>query len=205
MSAVAASLTSDLVTQWAFGAKPIFDFSTLPIFPFSYYGYLPLLVMGTLTGDIYGHLIVNYLHANPLYVTNFIVFAMAAYFAAIVKAPITGSILITEMTGSFHHLLALITISMTAYIITDILNSKPIYEELLHRVLAKNRKQDLCGKDHGKKVVIEADVCLGSQLNGKKIKEVKWPSHCLIVSIRRGDTEIIPNGDTKIMALCIYR
>lgn len=300
MSAVAASLTSDLVTQWAFGAKPIFDFSTLPILPFSYYGYLvglgiitgifgvlfnktliktlnkydaiafipktlvpiiplliggvlgfffpqalgggnelinslgqihfsiimlvillvvkfiftmisygsgvpggiflPLLVIGALTGDIYGHLIVNYLHADPLYVTNFIVFAMAAYFSAIVKAPITGSILITEMTGSFHHLLALITISMTAYIITDILNSKPIYEELLHRVLAKNKRQDFYGKEQGKKVVIETDVCFGSELDGKKIKDIQWPSHCLIVSIRRDNTEIIPNGDTKIMA-----
>ncbi len=48
MSAVAASLTSDLVTQWAFGAKPVFDFSSLPILPFSYYGYL--IGLGIITG-----------------------------------------------------------------------------------------------------------------------------------------------------------
>ncbi len=161
---------------------------------------MPLLVIGALTGDIYGNVIVNYLHADPLYITNFIVFAMAAYFSAIVKAPITGSILITEMTGSFHHLLALITISMTAYVITDILNSKPIYEELLHRRLAKNKQQDFCGTNQGNKVIIETDVCFGSQLEGRKIKDVKWPLHCLIVNIRRGDTEIIPNGETLIRA-----
>lgn len=162
--------------------------------------FLPLLVVGALTGDVYGQLLVKFLHINPIYVTNFIVFAMAAYFAAIVKAPITGSILITEMTGSFTHLLALIAISMTAYVVTDILNSKPIYEELLHRALAKRKAEEVYGHEAGNKVIVETDVCIGSQLDGKTIKEVSWPLNCLIVSIRRGDIELIPNGNTKIKA-----
>ena len=62
---------------------------------------------------------------------------MAGYFAAIVKAPITGCILITEMTGSFSHLLSVGLVCLTAYIVADVLNSKPIYEELLERFLNK--------------------------------------------------------------------
>ena len=36
------------------------------------------------------------------YMLNMVVYAMLAYFTAIVRAPITGVILITEMTGSFQ-------------------------------------------------------------------------------------------------------
>lgn len=99
--------------------------------------FLPLLVVGALAGDIYGRLLIDYGQADPLYFTNFVVLAMAACFSAIVKAPITGSILIAEMTASFEQLPALITVSMMAYIVTDLLNSQPIYDLLYQRRLAK--------------------------------------------------------------------
>ncbi len=40
---------------------------------------------------------------------------------------------------------------------------------------------------------------MGSLLEGKKIKEVEWPAHCLIVGVKRGGVELIPNGDTKLL------
>lgn len=46
---------------------------------------------------------------------------MAGYFTAIVRAPITGIILITEMTGSFTHLLSLSVVSIISYIVADLL------------------------------------------------------------------------------------
>jgi hypothetical protein len=124
---------------------------------------------------------------------------MAAYFTAIVKAPITGSILITEMTGSFEHLPALITVSMTAYIVADLLKSKPIYDELLDRVLAKGRGEYL-DKDMDGNTLLEVVVCLGSQLERKMIKDVRWPQHCLLVNVKRGETQLIPRGDTRLVA-----
>ena len=39
---------------------------------------------------------------------------------------------------------------------------------------------------------------MGSDLDGKQIKEVKWPSRCLLVAVKRGEDEIIPKGDTVI-------
>jgi Trk K+ transport system NAD-binding subunit len=50
------------------------------------------------------------------------------------------------------------------------------------------------------KVLIETAECMGSLLEGKKIKELEWPSSCLLVSIKRGEQEIIPKGNTKIYA-----
>lgn len=160
--------------------------------------FLPLLVIGALLGDIYGKGIIALIGINEVYVKNFIILAMAGYFAAIVRAPITGIVLITEMTGSFTHLLSISIVTMVAYIFSDILGAKPIYELLLERMLRKNSKVPL-NKDHHK-ILMEMPVCLGSELEGKLIKEIQWPEKCLLVAIKRGEKEIIPKGDTKIYA-----
>ncbi len=161
--------------------------------------FLPLLVIGALAGGIFGNVAVNLTGVSPEYINNFVVFAMAGYFTAIVKAPITGSILITEMTGSFGHLLPIIIVSMAAYVASDILKGKPIYEELLHRILLK--KDDHYQPDEiQKKILLEIAVCLGSDLDQRQVKDIKWPSNCLLVGIRRGEAEIIPHGDTTILA-----
>ena len=160
--------------------------------------FLPLLVIGALAGNIYGILVCKYFNLEPQFINNFIILAMAAYFTAIVKAPITGSILITELTGSFSHLLAMITVSMSAYIISELMNSKPIYDVLLNRIL-KNKNKSL-SDENKEKIIIEVPVCLGSNLENKCIKDIQWPPSCLLVGIERGGQEIIPKGDTKIFA-----
>lgn len=162
--------------------------------------FLPLLVIGALTGNIFGNLAHSLFQFSPEYVHNFIVLSMAAYFTAIVKAPITGSILITEMTGSFSHLLAMATVSMVAYIVTDIFESKPIYELLLERnTMNKDTYNNIsCNKNNN--VILEVAVCMGSLVDQKRIREILWPKDCLLVSIQRGETEIIPTGDTIITA-----
>lgn len=160
--------------------------------------FLPMLVLGALAGNIYGNVLVSAFHFNPSYIKNLIILAMAGYFTAVVRAPITGSILITEMTGSFSHLLSVAIVSIVAYITADILGSKPIYESLLERMIEKGT-----GKFHGSsktKVIIEEAVCMGSILEGKLVKEIKWPSDCLLVAVKRGDKEIIPKGSTQILA-----
>lgn len=161
--------------------------------------FLPLLVIGALTGNIFGDIAHGLFQIDPQYINNFIVLSMAAYFTAIVKAPITGSILVTEMTGSFSHLLAMATISMIAYIVTDFFNSSPIYDELLERTLANKEKREYhCNLQNN--VILEIAVCMGSLLDQKKIRDIQWPKDCLLVSIQRGETEVIPTGNTKITA-----
>lgn len=161
--------------------------------------FLPMLVIGALLGGIFGNTAVNLSGVSPVYVNNFVVFAMAAYFTAVVKAPITGSILITEMTGSFNHLLPIIIVSMAAYVASDILLGKPIYDVLLHRILLRKGDYYQPNETH-KKILLEIAVCLGSELDQRQVKDIKWPSNCLLVSIRRGETEIIPHGFTNILA-----
>ncbi|AZT91279.1 ClC family H(+)/Cl(-) exchange transporter [Caldicellulosiruptor changbaiensis] len=160
--------------------------------------FLPLLSIGALTGAIYGKSLTILSIIDKQYITNLIIFAMAGYFSAIVKAPVTGIILIVEMTGSFSHLLSVSIVCLVAYIISDILNSRPIYEQLLERILSRN--VGVYKKQQDSKIVLESFVCVGSQIENKKIKEIKWTENTLVVAIRRGGREIIPRGNTEIWA-----
>ncbi len=162
--------------------------------------FMPLLTIGALSGSVYGSIVAQYLHVDPVYINNFIILAMAAYFSAIVRAPITGSILIMEMTGSMQQLLPLLTVCMSAYIAGDLLKGKPIYDVLLNRMLAKRKPaREPSPQEHDEeKHILEKVVSLGAPVCDKKICDIDWPENSLLVGIRRGDSEMIPARDTII-------
>ena len=56
-------------------------------------------------------------------------------FTAIVRAPLTGIILLFEMSGSISQMLSLSIVSVTAYIVATLMRSEPIYDSLLKRIL----------------------------------------------------------------------
>lgn len=101
--------------------------------------FLPMLVLGAAGGAVLAKLLVLAGLLPAMYYADIIVFGMAAYFSSVVKSPVTGSILILEMTGSFQHMLALLVVSLTAYVISDLTGGRPVYDELLDRALGKNR------------------------------------------------------------------
>lgn len=161
--------------------------------------FLPLLVLGAVIGSIYFsgmELMTNSL--NGL-LGNFIILGMAGYFSAIVRAPITGIILISEMTGSFSHLLSLSLVSLIAYVIPDMVRCAPVYDQLLHRLLKRlnpNRDTSLTGE----KVLVEGMIFHGSIAEGRTVSEIQWPRTCLLISLFRGEAEFVPRGETKFLA-----
>ena len=104
--------------------------------------FLPVLVIGALIGNIFARLGngLNFFTAD--WTTLFIIFGMAAFFAAVVKAPVTDSILILELTGQFEHLVGLIVVSGAAFLISDLYGGKPIFSALLER--SQNKKCPPC-------------------------------------------------------------
>ena len=133
---------------------------------------------------------------DPIYFTNFVIIAMAGFFAGIVRAPITGIVLIAEMTGSLHHLLSLALVSIVAYVTAHFMKSKPIYESLLDRLL-RRQGVDL---EHGSEQqrLVEVVVEIGSVIENRQVKDIAWPSKCLLVGIHRGAEEVLPKGTTTI-------
>ena len=41
---------------------------------------------------------------------------------------------------------------------------------------------------------------MGAIADGKRVRDVRWPSGCLIIGLRRGESEIVPRGDTRLRA-----
>ena len=99
--------------------------------------FFPLLVLGGFIGGTFATVGVQFFGLDAMYINNFVLLAMAGYFAAIVRAPLTGIILIFEMTGSLSQMLSLSIVSIVAYIVATLLKSKPIYESLLERLLER--------------------------------------------------------------------
>lgn len=122
--------------------------------------------------------------------------AMAGAFAAIVRAPITGIILIAEMSGTLTNLLPLAVVSLISYLCASLLNCEPIYESLLHNLLVKNGVN--LSAFHGERHLVEAVVELGSPVCDQAICDVKWPNKCLLISIERQGKELLPKGSTVL-------
>lgn len=180
--------------------------------------FLPLLVIGAITGGLYSTFLSTAFGVEEYYIKGFVIIAMAGFFSAIVRAPITGVILITEMTGNFMTLLSLVAASLVAYVVADLLGGEPVYDQLMHRRQRKKVESGSGIPDHDyladvysksdkkyvkkrisireRKVVIDSSIHIGSMMDGHKVMELGLPEGSLIVSVMRDGKEIIPHGST---------
>ena len=159
--------------------------------------FLPMLVLGAIIGKIFGECLDLFAATGADFTVHWIVLGMAAYFVAVVRAPITGVILILEMTGSFHLLLALTTVSVVSFYVTELLGQQPVYDILYDRM---KKDDNLVDEENQEKVTIELPVMAESLLDGKAISEIIWPEEVLIIAIIRNGVEKIPKGRTVMMA-----
>lgn len=101
--------------------------------------FFPLLILGAYIGAIFGGVCIDLLSLPADLLPQFIVLGMAGLFSGIVRAPLTGIVLLTEMTGNMDRLLDIAVVSVLAYIVANTLRSKPIYTSLLHNLLQKEK------------------------------------------------------------------
>ena len=126
----------------------------------------------------------------------FAVVGMAAYFAAIVRAPLTGIVLIVEMTNNYQQMLALLVACFSAHLVAEAMGDRPIYEALLDRdVRRSDRADELQGT-----VILELMVQTDAPFEGKRIKELGLPPGCILVTRRQGLRESVPTANTRLEA-----
>ena len=97
--------------------------------------FFPLLILGALLGAVFAITGAEFFGLDPVYINNFVLLGMTGFFTAIVRAPLTGIILLFEMSGSISQMLSLSIVSVTAYIVATLMRSEPIYDSLLKRIL----------------------------------------------------------------------
>ncbi len=157
----------------------------------------PLSILGTYIGAIFGSAAIDMFNLNPELWQEFVVIGMAGFFAAIVRAPITGIVIVFEISGNMKNILPLAVVSLVAYATANMLGAEPFYAASLKRVL-KNNNIPQKGSEIGEKVIKTLVVPTGSKIAGKTIADVDWGRHCLIVSVTRNERGITPKGDTVI-------
>lgn len=100
--------------------------------------FMPILALGALLGWGMGAAIHLLFPALAVDVGLFAVVGMAAYFSAVVQAPLTGIVLIIEMTGNYALVLPLFITCFSALLVADWLGAPPIYEAWLELNLRRN-------------------------------------------------------------------
>jgi CIC family chloride channel protein len=98
--------------------------------------FAPILSLATATGLLFGLLVAAILPLPAGMEAAFAVAAMGGLFAATVRAPLVGIVLIAELTGAYSTLVPAILTCLFANLFADWLGGRPIYEVLLERTLA---------------------------------------------------------------------
>lgn len=104
--------------------------------------FAPMLVLGTQIGFMFGAAcgVLPFVSLPP---EGFAVVGMAAFFAGVVRAPLTGIVLVMEMTGSSSLLLPAVFASFSAMMSASLLGDRPIYDALRDRTIrAENRLRE---------------------------------------------------------------
>jgi H+/Cl- antiporter ClcA len=107
--------------------------------------FLPFIACGAVAGDAFGRILTVSGLVGMDYQLNFMILGMAAMFSAVVKAPVTGIVLVLEMTANYNHLASLVLVSLCSFVTAELISSRPVYDVLLTRIL------DESGLTNGKK------------------------------------------------------
>ncbi|WP_296783715.1 ClC family H(+)/Cl(-) exchange transporter [uncultured Methanobrevibacter sp.] len=158
--------------------------------------FLPILVLGAYIGAVFGSIVVPAFGWQHDLIYRFVVISMAGFFAATVRSPITGIVLLAEMSGSTESLVGMIIVSLIAYVVPTLLGNEPIYESLYDRLLFKKNREYV--KKPSKHVMSEYIVPLDCNYINFKIKDIPFPKNAIVVSVIRNGKYVIPTEDFKI-------
>jgi CIC family chloride channel protein len=158
--------------------------------------FAPLLVLGALLGLAIGEIAQSIAPELVPIPAIFAVVGMAAYFTAIVRAPLTGIMLIVEMTGNYSQMLPLLVSCFCAYIVAEALKDMPIYEALLERDLSSGENAFLIKEP----AVVDFTIQNHAPYAGLQVKSLGLPPGCILVRVSDGKREWVPKANTRLEA-----
>lgn len=124
------------------------------------------------------------------------VVGMAALFAGTVRAPLTGIVLMVEMTESYTLMLPLLAASFAAQWVADRLGEPPIYDSLLKRELHRPEATEAPAET----LMLELDVLPEALFAGRRVADLGLPQGCLIVALERRGSHHVVTGESVLRA-----
>jgi CIC family chloride channel protein len=101
--------------------------------------FAPMLALGAQLGLFLGLLCRWAFPALEIQADGFAVVGMAAFFTGVVRAPLTGIVLVTEMTANVTMLLPMLVACFAAMLVATLLRNAPIYDSLREHTLRGER------------------------------------------------------------------
>lgn len=160
--------------------------------------FLPVLVIGGCCGALVFAVLEKFIILDTYFI-NFVILGMGGILASVVRSPILSVILVSEMTSTFAHLIALSIVVLVSYFVAEFLKVEPIYETLFERQLIDKNLLVPNERDLGNYSILEYSMVDGLDVIGKKLRDIKFPKHILIISIERDGKEFVPNADDEIL------
>jgi len=92
--------------------------------------FAPMLVLGAQAGLFFGYFATRWFPVAGTDPAAYAVTGMAAFFTAVVRCPVTGIILVIELTASDTQLLSMLAACFTAMLVPTLGGNLPIYDSL---------------------------------------------------------------------------
>ncbi len=100
--------------------------------------FIPLLSMGGLLGKIF---CIALAHFDIISLSNtgyFVLIGMSVFFISVVRTPLTGFILISEMTGNYDIMFPTLVVGILTFIFTEILKVRPL-DNILYDMMMRSK------------------------------------------------------------------
>ncbi len=157
--------------------------------------FLPMMTVGGVLGKLFYDIFCLIFGAEILgreLDGYFILLGMSAFFIAVMRTPITGFILISEMTNHYETFFPILIIGTLVYYTTQLLRVEPLNDMLYNFMIEHDTKEP-------PRTTIYIDIEENSYLNGRSINNLTLPDKCTLKEIIR-NKKSIPIKATQIIA-----
>lgn len=153
--------------------------------------FIPMLAIGACCGAILSSLF-QICGMDGAYSDYLIIICMAVFFTCVVKAPVTGLVMIIELTGQFTNFLPAVMGVAIGYLIGTVFKTEPLYEKSLASYISEEKVYEKVQKERVTLTVLE-----NSYAAGEKVRSIIWPANGLVVErISPDGTKTVPDGET---------
>lgn len=155
--------------------------------------FIPMLAVGAGTGAVLS-VAFQAVGMDPALSDYLVIICMSVFFTAIVKAPITGIVMVFELTGEFTNFLPALLGITVGYLISMLFKTQPIYERSLKAFIEEERGDVPVVRER-----VEVTVRHSSPADGSAVRNIIWPKDGLVVEIRTPDGSVlVPDGETVL-------
>lgn len=152
--------------------------------------FIPTLVTGGLLGQLIALILIRHGMLAAEHISYVMLICMVGFLVAVVRTPLTGIVLITEMTSHLEVFYPSIIVGGLTYYFTELLQIQPfnvtLYNEMIATPAFRNQRRSS----------LFVEVMNGSYLDGKEINSLALPHNCIIKNVRRDKKDLSSAGQT---------